>query len=232
MTAELSRLRFQLNETQKQLIVQAQTASVRNVSFDKADCLYEAEKSDMSKCQVIHIVNVCAGYNSTRSFVTVVKSILFYRKNPLHFHIITDPISENILRVLFKTWNVPQGKKMFCICFIINSLCLISIFNYISVDITMYQGDEVVSDISWIPNKHYSGIYGLMKLTLVKILPKDLDKVIVLDTDITFATDIAELWSLFSKFQESQVPIIFQHKTQLVESELSIITLVYCRIIF
>ncbi|KAK7580259.1 hypothetical protein V9T40_000888 [Parthenolecanium corni] len=180
LTAELSRLRFQLNETQKQLIVQAQTASVRNVSFDKADCLYEAEKSDMSKCQVIHIVNVCAGYNSTRSFVTVVKSILFYRKNPLHFHIITDPISENILRVLFKTWNVPQ------------------------VDITMYQGDEVVSDISWIPNKHYSGIYGLMKLTLVKILPKDLDKVIVLDTDITFATDIAELWSLFSKFQESQ----------------------------
>lgn len=113
LTAEVSRLKFQLNETQKHLISQAQTASVRNVSLDKSDCLYEAEKSDVSKCQVIHIVNVCAGYNSTRSFVTVVKSILFYRKNPLHFHIITDPISENILRVLFKTWNVPQGKKTF-----------------------------------------------------------------------------------------------------------------------
>lgn len=77
----------------------------------------------------------------------------------------------------------------------------------------MYQGADVVSDISWIPNKHYSGIYGLMKLTLVKILPKDLDKVIVLDTDITFATDIAELWSLFHKFQDSQVLIhIFKIK--------------------
>lgn len=56
------------------------------------------------------------------------------------------------------------------------------------------------SEVSWIPNKHYSGIYGLMKLTLTKALPSDLSKVIVLDTDITFATDIAELWGIFRKF--------------------------------
>lgn len=56
------------------------------------------------------------------------------------------------------------------------------------------------SEVSWIPNKHYSGIYGLMKLTLTKALPPDLSKVIVLDTDITFATDIAELWGIFRKF--------------------------------
>lgn len=54
--------------------------------------------------------------------------------------------------------------------------------------------------MSWIPNKHYSGIYGLMKLTLTKALPSSLSKVIVLDTDITFATDIAELWAVFGKF--------------------------------
>lgn len=54
--------------------------------------------------------------------------------------------------------------------------------------------------MSWIPNKHYSGIYGLMKLTLTKALPSNLSKVIVLDTDITFATDIAELWAVFGKF--------------------------------
>ena len=56
------------------------------------------------------------------------------------------------------------------------------------------------SEVSWIPNKHYSGIYGLMKLTLTKALPADLSRVIVLDTDITFATDIAELWGVFRKF--------------------------------
>lgn len=57
------------------------------------------------------------------------------------------------------------------------------------------------SEVSWIPNKHYSGIYGLMKLVLTKTLPSDLQKVIVLDTDITFATDIAELWVVFHKFK-------------------------------
>ncbi|XP_032367716.1 xylosyl- and glucuronyltransferase LARGE2s, partial [Etheostoma spectabile] len=61
------------------------------------------------------------------------------------------------------------------------------------------------SEVSWIPNKHYSGIYGLMKLTLTKALPPDLSKVIVLDTDITFATDIAELWGIFRKFTDKQV---------------------------
>lgn len=65
--------------------------------------------------------------------------------------------------------------------------------------------DNIVNDVSWIPNKHYSGVYGLMKLTLPKVLPDSLDKVIVLDTDVTFATDIAELWSIFSKFQHKQV---------------------------
>jgi len=57
------------------------------------------------------------------------------------------------------------------------------------------------SEVSWIPNKHYSGIYGLMKLVLTKTLPSSLERVIVLDTDITFATDIAELWAVFHKFK-------------------------------
>lgn len=43
-----------------------------------------------------------------------------------------------------------------------------------------------------------------MKLTLPKTLNKTLEKVIVLDTDITFATDIAELWKMFLKFSKRQ----------------------------
>ena len=31
--------------------------------------------------------------------------------------------------------------------------------------------------VSWIPNKHYSGIFGLMKLVLTEALPQSLDKV-------------------------------------------------------
>ena len=59
--------------------------------------------------------------------------------------------------------------------------------------VSFYMIDEVVDDISWIPNKHYSGIYGLLKLTLPKILPKHLDKTIVLDTDVTLANDISRV---------------------------------------
>ncbi len=55
------------------------------------------------------------------------------------------------------------------------------------------------------PNKHYSGVYGLLKLTLPRALPSTLGKVIVLDTDVTFATDIAQLWTLFGNMGPSQV---------------------------
>ncbi|XP_047297559.1 xylosyl- and glucuronyltransferase LARGE1 isoform X3 [Homo sapiens] len=44
-----------------------------------------------------------------------------------------------------------------------------------------------------------------MKLVLTKTLPANLERVIVLDTDITFATDIAELWAVFHKFKGQQV---------------------------
>uniref|UniRef100_A0AAQ5WWH6 LARGE xylosyl- and glucuronyltransferase 2 n=1 Tax=Amphiprion ocellaris TaxID=80972 RepID=A0AAQ5WWH6_AMPOC len=131
--------------------------------------------------QLIHVACVCAGHNASRDVVTLVKSVLFHRRNPLHFHFITDTVANRILSSLFQSWMVP------------------------SVQVSFYDADELKSEVSWIPNKHYSGIYGLMKLTLTKALPSDLSKVIVLDTDITFATDIAELWGIFRKFTDKQV---------------------------
>ncbi|XP_042341153.1 LARGE xylosyl- and glucuronyltransferase 2 [Plectropomus leopardus] len=135
----------------------------------------------VQKCELIHVACVCAGHNASRDVVTLVKSVLFHRRNPLHFHFITDTVANRILSSLFQSWMVP------------------------SVQVSFYDADELKSEVSWIPNKHYSGIYGLMKLTLTKALPSDLSKVIVLDTDITFATDIAELWGIFTKFTDKQV---------------------------
>ncbi|XP_031172130.1 LARGE xylosyl- and glucuronyltransferase 2 isoform X1 [Sander lucioperca] len=135
----------------------------------------------VQKCELIHVACVCAGHNASRDVVTLVKSVLFHRRNPLHFHFITDTVANRILSSLFQSWMVP------------------------SVQVSFYDADELKSEVSWIPNKHYSGIYGLMKLTLTKALPPDLSKVIVLDTDITFATDIAELWGIFRKFTDKQV---------------------------
>ncbi|XP_042733640.1 LARGE xylosyl- and glucuronyltransferase 2 isoform X1 [Lagopus leucura] len=133
------------------------------------------------KCELLHVAIVCAGHNASRDVVTLVKSILFHRKNPLHFHFITDSVAHQILQTLFQSWMVP------------------------SIHVSFYNADDLKPEVSWIPNKHYSGIYGLMKLTLTKALPSNLSKVIVLDTDITFATDIAELWAVFGKFSEKQV---------------------------
>lgn len=52
---------------------------------------------------------VCAGYDSTQSLVTVVKSIMFYRSRPIHFHLLVDETSKRTLKTLFDTWNLPQG---------------------------------------------------------------------------------------------------------------------------
>ncbi|KAK3102055.1 hypothetical protein FSP39_008413 [Pinctada imbricata] len=129
------------------------------------------------KCQVIDIAIVCTGINATRDVVTVIKSILFYRKNPLHFHFIADVISQKILHHLFTSWNVAE------------------------VETSFYSSEKAKPRVSWIPNIHYSGVYGLMKLTLTEILPQYLDKVIVVDIDVTFATDVAELWKILNSLQ-------------------------------
>ncbi|XP_077902251.1 xylosyl- and glucuronyltransferase LARGE2 isoform X4 [Ictidomys tridecemlineatus] len=133
------------------------------------------------KCELLHVAIVCAGHNSSRDVITLVKSLLFYRKNPLHLHLVTDAVARNILETLFRTWMVP------------------------ALGVSFYHADQLQPQISWIPNKHYSGLYGLMKLVLPGILPPGLARVIVLDTDVTFASDIAELWALFAYFSDKQV---------------------------
>ncbi|KAM9317514.1 xylosyl- and glucuronyltransferase LARGE2s [Pholidichthys leucotaenia] len=152
-----------------------------NTAEEKSNHTECPRSPTVQKCELIHVACVCAGHNASRDVVTLVKSVLFHRRNPLHFHFITDTVANRILSTLFQSWMVP------------------------SVQVSFYDADELKSEVSWIPNKHYSGIYGLMKLTLTKALPSDLSKVIVLDTDITFATDIAELWGIFRKFADKQV---------------------------
>jgi len=78
------------------------------------DMLFFYRRTQKNHCeyvsfQVIHVAIVCAGHNATRQVVTLIKSILFYRKNPLHFHFISDSVAQLILLYLFETWNVAEG---------------------------------------------------------------------------------------------------------------------------
>eukprot|EP00096_Caligus_rogercresseyi_P012646 TRINITY_DN5364_c0_g1_i1.p1 TRINITY_DN5364_c0_g1~~TRINITY_DN5364_c0_g1_i1.p1 ORF type:complete len:743 (+),score=142.12 TRINITY_DN5364_c0_g1_i1:258-2231(+) len=127
------------------------------------------------KCDVLHVGIVVAGYNSSRSVVTLLKSILFYRKHPLHFHFLTDPPTRRVLHTLFHSWKIYQ------------------------VRVSFYDDVNISNEVSWVPNKHYSGIYGLLKLTIPKVL-SNVSKIIVLDTDVTLATDISKLWKMFNNF--------------------------------
>lgn len=98
------------------------------------------------------------------------------------------------------SYSLPLGINYNCDCSFIQSLLFIQ-----TVIITFYSADEATDDVAWIPNKHYSGVYGLLKLTLPRILPDWLDRVIVLDCDVTLAADVAELWTTFSLFSQKQV---------------------------
>ena len=128
-------------------------------------------------CDTIHIAMVAAGYSTARSVVTLIKSILFYRLNPLHFHFVTDSSANQVLSTVFRTWQLP------------------------AVKVSFYAIKSASDAVSWIPNSHYSGIYGLMKLTLVKMLPESLDQVIVLDTDLMLMENVASLWKFFSEIR-------------------------------
>ncbi|CAH1786754.1 unnamed protein product [Owenia fusiformis] len=177
------RLRRQLSLSQNQLQFVQESAMAANNEAPpnnnniSSDC---DTGHEVPKCEVIHIAIVCSGFNSTRDVVTLIKSVVFYRRNPIHIHFITEPTAQRILETIFVTWKLP------------------------SVEVSFYQADSLKEEVSWIPNKHYSGVYGLMKLTLPRTLPDTLNKVIVLDTDITFATDIAELWKMIQKLNSKQ----------------------------
>ena len=199
MEDENRRLKYQLSVSQNQLIaiLGEQQRTVENKKKTSSEDDYEdggggeegvaagkhhkepCERS-VQQCEEIQICMVVAGSNSTRIAVTLLKSILFYRRHPIHFHFMTDESTQLVLDTLFSSWKLPQVK----------------------VDFYLYL--TVVKDVDWIPNKHYSGIYGLLKLTLPKVLPSSLEKVIVLDTDLIFATDVSSLWALFSEFQNQE----------------------------
>ncbi|XP_026751626.1 xylosyl- and glucuronyltransferase LARGE2s-like [Galleria mellonella] len=130
-------------------------------------------------CETVHIAMVCMG-KCMRLVTPMIKSLLHHRQNPLHFHFIVDGTSQEITNILFDTWDLPDVKY------------------------TCYDAQNWLPQVRWIPNSHYSGIYGLVKLLFPSILPNSLKQVIVLDSDLTFLCDIAELWNLFRNMSNDQ----------------------------
>lgn len=77
-----------------------------------------------------------------------------------------------------------------------------SVSSFFLVNLTYYKAERWVPKVSWIPNKHYSGVYGLLKLILPDAMRED--KVLVFDTDVTVVNDVNLLWQMFEKFTNDQ----------------------------
>ncbi|CAH1159885.1 unnamed protein product [Phaedon cochleariae] len=175
--------------------------SVRSPGKAKENVHNEFPKNDFSivrkissntddPCDTIHIGMVCSGYKAHLYFHTLLKSLFFYGVNPIHLHILTNKMSEGILGTLLRTWNVPQ------------------------VNVTFYDMTKYTHEVRWIPNVHYSGIHGLLKLLFPKIISlNETDKLLVLDTDLIIVSDIYELWKLFSMFNEKQAVGIVENQS-------------------
>ena len=153
--------------------------NAKSIVSAKSDLL-EVDSSDVPVCDVIHVAMVVSGSVAIRRLIVVVKSILFHCHNPLHFHLLTDPHTKEVLSTIFCTWHLS------------------------AVNVSFYSISHAIEMVEWIPNSHYSGVFGLVKLTLATILPSSLDAVIVLDTDLMLAADISMLWRFITHLKRKK----------------------------
>ena len=153
--------------------------------------VYELRKErDFNPCEVIHLSFVVRGFTSCRKVHTVIKSILYYRKQPIHIHFVSDKVGTYILKSLLTTWAVPQ------------------------LFFSFYDLNEYSNSLEWLYDVNYANGPGEVKLILNEILPPDLDKVVVLNNDIVLNSDIGELWRLFSQFKENQVVGLVENQSK------------------
>lgn len=74
--------------------------------------------------------------------------------------------------------------------------------------VTFYNIDKWLKDVKWVPNGHYSGNYGLLKLIFNKVVPFTVTKkLLILDTDLIINSDIYMLWKHFDNFSYKQVSL-------------------------
>ncbi|CAL8073599.1 unnamed protein product [Calicophoron daubneyi] len=99
---------------------------------------------------------------------------------PLRLHLIADLDARNEIETIFKNWH-PSGISWY-----------------------MYEMEKNWPKISLAPYTHPSGKSALFKLVIPRILPVNVFRTIVLDTDVLLNADVAELWDYFELFNDDQ----------------------------
>lgn len=73
------------------------------------------------------------------------------------------------------------------------------------VSFHFYQLQKYGEDVKDLRNAHYGGNATMVKLVIAQIIPAEVEKIIVLDSDLLFLSNINELWSYFDNFDENHV---------------------------
>ena len=85
--------------------------------------------------------------------------------------------------------------------------------------ISYYKAENWIPRVSWVPNKHYSGVYGLLKLILPEVVNES--KILVFDTDVTILNDVGLLWRLLNDFNEDQLLGLVENQSNWYTKQLS-----------
>ncbi|TGZ63254.1 hypothetical protein CRM22_007036 [Opisthorchis felineus] len=100
---------------------------------------------------------------------------------PVRLHWVADVAAKDRLIYIFEEWHPSD------------------------VHIYLYNYEQFVSYVGAIPINHYAGTPAMYKILAPYILPEEVTKVIVLDSDVIFNYNVLELWKEFERFKPQQV---------------------------
>ncbi|CAL8081871.1 unnamed protein product [Calicophoron daubneyi] len=170
---------------------------------------YYYENVTIEDPSAIHICMILRGKKTVNRGITMLKSILYYqgrmnghgdncrlqhlmrserlcqgaltpRYRPLKFHIIGDSDARNTTRFYFERLSLSSFKWY------------------------LYNIEDYLPKFSHVPTLHAAGSTPLLKLMIPEILPANVLKAIVIDSDLLFNDNIVDLWDHFDRFDEDQ----------------------------
>ena len=145
-------------------------------------------------CEVVHICFVVENEFAVNTVVASMKMILFHRYSRLHFHLISDQTSRDILETLLSTWKLPYVES-----------------TYYSIITTR---TVIASVFANVQNMRFYDEFGLMKLVLPYILLSNVEKVIVLDNNSVVFADLKDLWDYFEDVRKNSRLFALARKTE------------------
>ena len=132
---------------------------------------------DITVNETIHFCVVAAQKGIAKEVEILVKSILVHaRRSDVMFHFVTDNGPHEHIAKIFEDFDHP---------FVNIS------YEIIKTDLKTYLNRQFGNTVK--VTSPWSGIYGLGKIFMYDLLP-DVDRCIVVDTDVVFAADLVFLW--------------------------------------